>query len=73
MSRRPAIGVAGRADRLARVRRDVPGRSDGPRPFTIHVPDAALDDLRRRLEGVRWPWSLNEETWEARASPSCAT
>jgi pimeloyl-ACP methyl ester carboxylesterase len=26
-----------------------------PRPFTLRVPDETLADLRRRLEGVRWP------------------
>jgi microsomal epoxide hydrolase len=26
-----------------------------PRPFTIHVPDEALADLRMRLERIRWP------------------
>lgn len=26
-----------------------------PRPFTIAVPDATLEDLRRRLQQVRWP------------------
>ena len=26
-----------------------------PRPFTIHVPAAVLDDLRERLARVRWP------------------
>jgi len=25
------------------------------RPFTIHVPQAALDDLRRRIAATRWP------------------
>jgi pimeloyl-ACP methyl ester carboxylesterase len=26
-----------------------------PRPFTLHVPDDVLDDLRARLARVRWP------------------
>ena len=25
------------------------------RPFTIHVPEAALQDLRRRIAATRWP------------------
>ncbi len=25
------------------------------RPFTVHVPQAAIDDLRRRLAATRWP------------------
>ena len=28
---------------------------DAVRPFTIKVPDAALDDLRRRIKATRWP------------------
>jgi pimeloyl-ACP methyl ester carboxylesterase len=33
------------------------GAADGPsiRPFTIRVPQAALDDLRRRIAATRWP------------------
>jgi hypothetical protein len=26
-----------------------------PEPFTLHVPDEVLDDLRVRLERTRWP------------------
>jgi pimeloyl-ACP methyl ester carboxylesterase len=37
----------------------------GPRPFTIAVPDAALDDLRRRLAATRWPQPIpGSETWD---------
>jgi len=25
------------------------------RPFKVHVPDAALTDLRRRIQATRWP------------------
>src|SRR3712207_9403956 len=25
------------------------------RPFTVQIPDGALDDLRRRLTATRWP------------------
>jgi hypothetical protein len=25
------------------------------RPFTVHVPEAALNDLRRRIAATRWP------------------
>jgi pimeloyl-ACP methyl ester carboxylesterase len=28
---------------------------DAVRPFRVHVPQAALDDLRRRLRDTRWP------------------
>ncbi|HTG46851.1 MAG TPA: epoxide hydrolase [Actinomycetota bacterium] len=29
--------------------------TDGIRPFTVDVPQAELDDLRRRIEAMRWP------------------
>ncbi len=38
------------------------------RPFTIHVPDDVLIDLRRRLDATRWPASLDEDGWEDGAS-----
>ena len=28
---------------------------DSVRPFTVDVPQGALDDLRRRIEATRWP------------------
>jgi pimeloyl-ACP methyl ester carboxylesterase len=31
------------------------GESDIIRPFRINIPDAALDDLRRRIAATRWP------------------
>lgn len=34
------------------------------RPFTIHVPDAAIEDLKTRLRGIRWPDSLDDESWD---------
>ena len=34
-----------------------------PRPYTIAVPDAVLDDLRARLERTRWPEPLPGEPW----------
>jgi pimeloyl-ACP methyl ester carboxylesterase len=34
-----------------------------PRPFTIEVPDAVLDDLRERLERTRWPESVEGGGW----------
>ena len=39
-----------------------------PRPFTIHVSDEALDDLHRRLRAIRWPASLDDESWDDGAS-----
>jgi pimeloyl-ACP methyl ester carboxylesterase len=34
-----------------------------PRPFTIHVSDEVLLDLRTRLERVRWPDEIPGATW----------
>ncbi len=34
-----------------------------PTPFEIHFPESALDDLRRRLEHVRWPIDPGNEDW----------
>jgi pimeloyl-ACP methyl ester carboxylesterase len=38
------------------------------RPFTIHVPDDVLDDLRTRLDRTRWPDAVAGPGWEAGAS-----
>jgi pimeloyl-ACP methyl ester carboxylesterase len=35
-----------------------------PRPFTIHVPDETLIDLRLRLERVRWPDQPPDGGWQ---------
>lgn len=34
-----------------------------PRPFVIHVDDAALDDLRRRIRRARWPSAVTGDGW----------
>lgn len=34
-----------------------------PTPFTIHVPEAVLADLRSRLEHVRWPDEVPQSGW----------
>lgn len=34
-----------------------------PEPFTIAIPDADLDDLRRRLEATRWADDFGNEDW----------
>jgi microsomal epoxide hydrolase len=34
-----------------------------PRPFTIHVDDSVLSDLRTRLERVRWPDEVPTSNW----------
>jgi microsomal epoxide hydrolase len=35
-----------------------------PRPFSIDVPQAVLDDLKRRLESTRWPEPIPGVGWE---------
>ena len=40
----------------------------GIHPFTIEVPDADLEDLRRRLDSARWPDELGEGDYGVRAS-----
>jgi microsomal epoxide hydrolase len=34
------------------------------RPFSIHVPDAVLDDLNRRLGATRWPEVIPGSSWD---------
>jgi pimeloyl-ACP methyl ester carboxylesterase len=38
--------------------------SSGVRPFTIAMPDAVLDDLRRRLAATRWPPQVDAAGWD---------
>jgi Epoxide hydrolase N terminus len=40
------------------------------RPFHSHVPQPVLDDLRARLQCVRWPGSVNIDSWEEGTSLS---
>ena len=40
------------------------------RPFAIRIPDESIQDLHRRLQGIRWPASLDDESWEDGASLS---
>ncbi len=40
------------------------------RPFTIRIPDEAIQDLRRRLQATRWPVSFDDAGWEDGASLS---
>src|ERR1700757_140183 len=37
--------------------------SDAITPFTLSIPDAALEDLRRRLDQTRWPERETVEDW----------
>lgn len=34
------------------------------RPFRVEIPEAAIDDLHRRLEDIRWPIDLPDVGWE---------
>src|SRR5580700_8749755 len=34
---------------------DLPAATAKVTPFTVHVPEAALNDLKRRLASTRWP------------------
>ena len=45
----PAVTVAAPADAALRH------AADAIRPFTAHIPQAALTDLRRRIAATRWP------------------
>lgn len=40
------------------------------RPFEIHVPDAAIDDLRTRLRQTRWPQPIDTAGWDYGANIS---
>ena len=33
-------------------------------PFTIAIPDSALEDLQSRLSNTRWPDQINDVSWE---------
>ena len=65
-SNRSATGVDAPNNASARD----PGNDMTDHSFRISVPDAALADLRRRLEGARWPTSLDAAGWEDGASAS---
>lgn len=43
-----------------------------PRPFTIAVPDAVLDDLRARLSRTRWPDAIDGAGWAYGTDPGYA-
>jgi len=40
------------------------GVEDAARPFTVHVSDAELDDLRARLAATRWPDPIPGAGWD---------
>ncbi len=33
-------------------------------PFTVHVPDEVLADLRERLARTRWPGEISGAAWD---------
>lgn len=41
-----------------------------PVPFTINIPASAITELQNRLSEVRWPCSIDDESWEDSASLS---
>ena len=40
------------------------GSGEGLRPFRIAIPQADIDDLKRRLADIRWPPKETVEGWE---------
>src|SRR2546423_14216552 len=34
-----------------------------PTPFTVHLPEAELEELRRRLDDIRWPLDPAGRDW----------
>lgn len=58
-----AAAVAGVASALPSVR-GAAAPSDSTRPFHVNVPQAQIDDLRRRLAATRWPEkeTVNDQT-----------
>ena len=42
----------------------IESRQDAVEPFSIHVPDAVLDDLRGRLARTRYPDQLENASWD---------
>jgi pimeloyl-ACP methyl ester carboxylesterase len=52
------------------VMRESPGATPTPRPYSIHVEEGVLDDLRQRLERTRWPRVAASTGWELGTSPA---
>ena len=51
----PAVKDLPLATTVTQAATQAPAESVAIRPFRIHVPQAALDDLRRRIAATRWP------------------
>lgn len=69
---KPAAAFESSAERLtiplSKGRTLIPERGHSvktmqPQRFAIEVPDATLDDLRRRLRSTRWPSDLGNDGW----------
>src|SRR3954447_23053804 len=37
------------------------------KPFEVAVPEAVLEDLRARLQRVRWPMDVDNDSWQCGA------
>jgi epoxide hydrolase-like protein len=49
----PLLSVPASADKSAQV--VTPAATNDVTPFKVRIPQAALDDLKRRLASTRWP------------------
>jgi pimeloyl-ACP methyl ester carboxylesterase len=49
----PLLSAFGGADKVAQI--VLPAATKDVTPFKVHVPQAALDDLKKRLAAARWP------------------
>ena len=50
-----AAGIVGLFPAHPAVAADESGEASAIRPFSVHIPDAELVDLRRRIAATRWP------------------
>ncbi|MGA0567747.1 alpha/beta fold hydrolase [Rathayibacter sp. KR2-224] len=55
---------AATADTQSDIRATAPEDTTVIEPFTMHVPESDLQDLRRRLEQTRWPDELPDSGWD---------
>src|SRR5258706_9242542 len=53
-----------RVIRAAFVRLEMTIATTSPEPFTIHVDDEAIADLKARLKRTRWPHALDGVGWQ---------
>src|SRR6266849_1365272 len=55
------ISACGSADKAAQI--VLPTTTNEVTPFKVHVPQAALDDLKKRLATARWPDRGSATDW----------